>query len=284
VLSYDNIEFDYDPYPIGVASPVVEDRLYQEMLRCFPPIELFNESDYHGRKYFLSKKHNRREFEAFVMSQPVWREFRRYVKSGEFIFGTLDMLRAHNIDLGLTRANMSLAARSLECLKHLAGGHLPNVRPALTGRLEFSALPADGGMLLPHTDTAKKMITLVISMVGEGEWSPEFGGGTEVMKPSLRGGGDGQGVRLQAQPDRNLRQDFQLVARRPPDDRPRRQYVAPHFDGEHRARRIVRIPLANQRHYLRCTASRFGDIHCARSARRSPGGPVIDGTRISRKF
>lgn len=183
MLSYDNIVLDYDPYPIGVASPVVEDRLYQEMLRCFPPIELFNESDYHGRKYFLSKKHNRREFEAFVMSQPVWREFRRYVKSGEFIFGTLDMLRAHNIDLGLTRANMSLAARSLECLKHLAGGHLPNVRPALTGRLEFSALPADGGMLVPHTDTAKKMITLVISMVGEGEWSPEFGGGTEVMKP-----------------------------------------------------------------------------------------------------
>jgi hypothetical protein len=221
VLSYDTIEFDYDPYPIGVASPVVEDRLYQEMLRCFPPIELFNESDYHGRKYFLSKKHNRREFEAFVMSQPVWREFRRYVKSGEFIFGTLEMLRAHNIDLGLTRANMSLTARSLECLKHLAGGHLPNVRPALTGRLEFSALPADGGMLLPHTDTAKKMITLVISMVGEGEWSHELGGGTEVMKPS------------------NLRQDFQLVARRPPDDRPRQQYVAPDFDGEHRARRLV---------------------------------------------
>ena len=183
MLSFENIVFDYDPYPIGVASPVIEDQLYREMLGNFPPIELFNSSDYHGRKYFLSKKHNRREYEDFIASQPVWREFRRYIRSDDFIFSTIDMLRAHHIDLGLTRANMGLAARSVECCKHLLNGHLPSVRPALTGRLEFSALPADGGKLFPHTDTAKKVITLVVSMVGEGEWNPEFGGGSEVMRP-----------------------------------------------------------------------------------------------------
>jgi hypothetical protein len=44
-------------------------------------------------------------------------------------------------------------------------------------------LPASGGSVLPHTDNPEKVITLVISMVGEGEWSQEYGGGTDVLLP-----------------------------------------------------------------------------------------------------
>ena len=35
----------------------------------------------------------------------------------------------------------------------------------------------------PHTDTPKKIITLVVSMVRNGEWDPTYGGGTEVVFP-----------------------------------------------------------------------------------------------------
>ena len=183
MLSYQNVVLDYEPFPIGVATPVVEESLYDEMLRSFPPIEIFNKSDYHGEKYFLSKKHNPRQYEDYVASHAVWREFRRYLRGNEFIFTTIEMLRDRGVDIGLTRRNMSLGARSFTCLKHLLTGHLPSVLPSLTARLEFSALPADGGKLLPHTDTAKKVITLVLSMVGKGEWIPAFGGGTEVLRP-----------------------------------------------------------------------------------------------------
>jgi hypothetical protein len=41
-------------------------------------------------------------------------------------------------------------------------------------------LPADGGSVIPHTDVPKKLVTLVVSMVEEGEWDPRWGGGTEV--------------------------------------------------------------------------------------------------------
>ncbi len=41
-------------------------------------------------------------------------------------------------------------------------------------------LPAEGGYVTPHTDTPRKIITLVVSMVKAGEWDPSFGGGTEV--------------------------------------------------------------------------------------------------------
>jgi hypothetical protein len=43
-------------------------------------------------------------------------------------------------------------------------------------------LPADGGHILPHTDSPNKVVTLIISMVDEGEWDPAFGGGTDVNR------------------------------------------------------------------------------------------------------
>ena len=45
-------------------------------------------------------------------------------------------------------------------------------------------LPADGGNILPHTDSPTKIITLIISMLNEGEWDPAFGGGTDVNRPA----------------------------------------------------------------------------------------------------
>lgn len=43
-------------------------------------------------------------------------------------------------------------------------------------RFEFSALKAGGGEVAPHTDTPKKIITLVLSMIKGGEWNPGIGG------------------------------------------------------------------------------------------------------------
>jgi hypothetical protein len=55
--------------------------------------------------------------------------------------------------------------------------------PPLKSRFEFSALPADGGNLTPHTDAPTKIVTLIVSMAEEGEWNPAFGGGTDVNRP-----------------------------------------------------------------------------------------------------
>lgn len=183
MLSLDEFVFDYDPYPIGVAAPAVEPSLYAEMLAAWPPLELFRHTGKHGHKLALSGKINRRKFQRYVAATPVWREFYRYLCSDDFIFATFDMLRAHNIDLGITRQTQSLRHRLGVCVSHLARGHLPNTPPALSGRLEFSALSADGGELLPHTDTQKKIVTFVLSMLHDGEWKPAYGGGTDVLKP-----------------------------------------------------------------------------------------------------
>jgi hypothetical protein len=52
----------------------------------------------------------------------------------------------------------------------------------LHSRFEFSVLKADGGEVAPHTDTPKKIITLVLSMIREGEWDTRFGGGLQINR------------------------------------------------------------------------------------------------------
>jgi hypothetical protein len=56
-------------------------------------------------------------------------------------------------------------------------------KEALSARFEFSAMPALGGNILPHTDSPQKIVTLVVSMRNAQEWIPSYGGGTEVMRP-----------------------------------------------------------------------------------------------------
>jgi Rps23 Pro-64 3,4-dihydroxylase Tpa1-like proline 4-hydroxylase len=66
----------------------------------------------------------------------------------------------------------------------LARGRLPASAGALRTRFEFSVLKADGGEVAPHTDTPKKIVTLVMTMIGDGEWKPEYGGGLDVNRPT----------------------------------------------------------------------------------------------------
>jgi 2OG-Fe(II) oxygenase superfamily len=86
----------------------------------------------------------------------------------------LDALVQSKIDLGLS--------------SKASGGTLRRLRDKLLGhklraRFEFSMMSAQGGHILPHTDSPQKLITLVVSMVRPGEWDQTWGGGTDLMRP-----------------------------------------------------------------------------------------------------
>jgi len=40
-----------------------------------------------------------------------------------------------------------------------------------------------GGMAPPHTDARRKLVTFVITMLHEGEWNPDWGGGADLNRP-----------------------------------------------------------------------------------------------------
>jgi hypothetical protein len=91
-------------------------------------------------------------------------------------------LKQHRVDTGLDRP-LHGAKLARKVLQNLKKGRLGTGQPRLNARFEFSMLPADGGSVIPHTDAPGKFITLVVSMLREGEWDPACGGGTDVNKP-----------------------------------------------------------------------------------------------------
>jgi hypothetical protein len=183
-FSYDHLRFRYEPFPIGLARPLMDQGLYEALLDNYPPVELFNSHMEYGKddiKYALTEKLNPERYYKFVKSNPIWRDFHAWVTRGNFLREALETLKQHNIDID--HEYQSRAQRIRGRLKDLRKGRLCAHQAPLMARFEFSALPANGGMVVPHTDARRKLVTFVVSMVREGEWDPRFGGGLDMNRP-----------------------------------------------------------------------------------------------------
>lgn len=183
-FSYEHLQMRYEPFPIGVARPVMEESLYRDLLDNYPDIELFDSHAAYGKagvKYALTEKLNPKQYYRFIKSNPLWRDFHQWVTRGSFIEEALTALRNRDIDLGYDFK--SRGQRLRQRFKDLKNGRLCPRQLPLMARFEFSALPANGGMVVPHTDATRKLVTFVVSMVREGEWDPAWGGGTDINRP-----------------------------------------------------------------------------------------------------
>lgn len=189
MLSFENTTFIYDPYPIGIAQTVFDKSYYNELVESFPPQELFEFKASLGNKYSLSEINNANNYHKYVHSCKPWHDFYTHIKREEFAYEVLEMLCAHNIDLGLRRAQAATATTpATTSMRQLLGNFRRREpllsTPHLSARFEFSMLPADSGFIKPHTDSPQKIVTLVMSIMRDGEWNPAYGGSTEVLKPT----------------------------------------------------------------------------------------------------
>lgn len=182
LLSFEHLRLRYEPFPIGLARPVMAEPDYRALVDSYPPKELFAYLAKVGHKYSLSEKNNPRQYHAWIAEHPRWRELHRWVKSPEFVEAVLAALEERGVDLGLV-ARVPAWKRLRKLARNLARGAIDAGQPGLDARFEFSMLPADGGSVIPHTDSPGKVITLVVSMLADGEWDPAFGGGTDVNRP-----------------------------------------------------------------------------------------------------
>ena len=178
-IDFGHLKFRYEPFPIGLASNIFADDVYDALVAAYPSRETFERARA-GVKYVLSDRINGREYFRFLRATPIWREFYDCVTSDAFIAMVLEQLAANHIRLGYVQR-----AAPLSYLRHLAYGIAGRVdhRCSLRSRFEFSMLPADGGSVTPHTDSPGKVITLVLPMIAAGEWRDEIGGGTDVNRP-----------------------------------------------------------------------------------------------------
>ena len=179
-LAFGRARFVYDPYPIGVIKDVFCSEDYRALVASFPPVEAFRFMKHHGEKYSLSEVNHPDRYRAFIRDTPAWRKLHAYLKSPRFIPDVAAMLKDNGIDLGIHAAGPDESGA-----KALIRRFLDRAPPVdrLTSRFEFSMMPALAGSIRPHTDSPQKIITLVVSMLGEEGWREEYGGATEVMKP-----------------------------------------------------------------------------------------------------
>lgn len=190
ILRLENTEFSYEPYPIGIAKGVFEDTYYKQLVNTFPTKELFVFMKTLGNKYSLSEVNNSDSYHKYISSCQPWSLFHRWVKSNDFIEYVFKTLKDSNIDLGIQYYSMGNIEKPTNNVRSTLTEFLDRFRerpeqskPKLSARFEFSMLPANGGYIKPHTDHHTKIVTLVIPMIGEGEWLPSWGGGTEVLRP-----------------------------------------------------------------------------------------------------
>ena len=54
-----NLRMRYEPFPIGVARPLIDESLYGDLVRTYPDPGMFAYFPKVGHKYALSEKSNR---------------------------------------------------------------------------------------------------------------------------------------------------------------------------------------------------------------------------------
>lgn len=182
MLNFESLDLRYIPFPIGVSHNVMDPSLYQDLVKHWPEQKLFQYKESLGHKYSLSELNNAENYHAFINSSPVYKKLYDWVKSDDFIYGMVDHLASRNVDLGYRK--VSTAAKMKSALRDIRyNKRWPRYQSDLSARFEFSMLPVDGGSIRPHTDAPQKIITVVLSIIDEAEWSKDFGGGTQIVWP-----------------------------------------------------------------------------------------------------
>ncbi|MBL68068.1 MAG: hypothetical protein CMO74_09505 [Verrucomicrobiales bacterium] len=183
MFNLQNAQFDYEPYPVCFIPGVLEPALYQELAETYPGRDLFQFSRNIGVKYSLSEINNREKYNRFLDQNAGWRRFYEGVKCRAFVEQICSFLKEHHIDLRLEEFKYTRSPR----VRRRGPIRRAMNTQVIRSRFEFSAMPAEGGGIRPHTDAPTKLVTLVLSFVQEGEWEEAaWGGGTSVVVPKDR--------------------------------------------------------------------------------------------------
>src|SRR5574339_623888 len=139
ILDFERTQFKTEPYPIGLATNVLKSEEYGQLINAWPSEKLFVHMTGNYDKYSLSEKNNPQVFFDFLKQTPIWLDFFKFIKGGPFVYSVAKLLS-------------------------LAGLHPFQGQKVYGSRFEFSSLPAQGGMLAPHTDIPSKAVTLILPM------------------------------------------------------------------------------------------------------------------------
>lgn len=162
----------YSPFRAYILDNVFDPDLYQRLMAAFPGPEHFHRLAGIGLKDTFNERSA--GFHEFMEATPVWRDVYEWFRAAA------------------PHVLASLDAEEVEGIK--------------TVKFEFSSLPSPGGFLPPHTDTPKKLATVVLYFT-DARWPEAWGGSTDFYAHKHRPDGD-----FTAWPDLSL-VDLDLILR-----------------------------------------------------------------------
>ena len=160
MFNWDNVSVRDEPYKVFYLRDLLQPQFYRELAESFPLVSQFRYRETLGHKYLLTESEGDAYY-GFVAASPPWQKLFDEIKSTRFKEQVLSFLRSHSSE------------------------EIHNGQSAdnFVSRFEFSALPTNGGSQRPHTDSPRKVVTLVLSLMKEGEWMADWGGGTSICLP-----------------------------------------------------------------------------------------------------
>ena len=182
-------ELQYKPFPIGAINPIFSDDTFDQLSSNYPSLDFFKDKSHElGNKFSLSIVNNRKNYFDFINNNKIWYEFYHYTQSDLFFRSVLSLLNSYNIKLfnsGESFKNKNRKSYELidSFIKKISFNKLIYNKNLLSSKFEFSVMTGNGGCIKPHTDSPRKIITLVICMTPYGEWDKNWGGGTSVVEP-----------------------------------------------------------------------------------------------------
>jgi len=159
MFNWNNVTVRHEPFPVFYIRELLPATLYRQLAETFPLLSLFSFRKTLGNKYLLTEAEGDCFFD-FISSHAPWQKFYNAIKSIDFRTQVLSFVRSQR--------NETLNQQ---------------LDPDLISRFEFSVLPTDGGSQRPHTDSPRKVVSIVLSLMREDEWHEEWGGGTSICRP-----------------------------------------------------------------------------------------------------
>jgi hypothetical protein len=160
MFNWENVVVRHEPFTVFYIRDLLQPSFYHELAETFPLLSHFRYRETLGNKYLLTETDGE-FYEDFVNAYPAWQRFHTEIKSINFREQVLSFVRSHMSE-GIKDGDRA---------------------ESFTSRFEFSALPTNGGSQRPHTDSPRKVVTLVLSLMKDGEWHPCWGGGTSICTP-----------------------------------------------------------------------------------------------------
>lgn len=178
IISLADASFSYRPYPIAEIKNVFRAGSFAAMRRDFPDVTYARSFTNSAYKRSISMRTDKAMFQRLIRKVPIWTELAEHIKTPEFIRSVMDMLEANMVDIGVTKVRPIKYGSPLNRLRRPLARLLK--RNYLAARMEFSAMPSDGGHITPHTDMPSKIMTIVINIDGHEDG---FIGGTSIIEP-----------------------------------------------------------------------------------------------------